>query len=398
MTYALYLISCDPIYKKRSPSAPLNPKTFYVMPHFVAGALVKWLVSHGVDLGIDEVEKRYRALQALPDFPIDLPPPKGVSSYQAQYEGWIADLRRIDNLLKKSAQNDPLSIELRNWHQACVRFTKEENFQESLLTYIPKLQNLLQDSLWQIPLDARAFLGSDGHLYGEKSLSVYLSCHGVQITSPVDKDNVTPFTVKPHVSARFLVELLQTRNAYIPCKELDELYNVLKREKRLPKLPIEKVAPRVAPASTEAPPPPPPQDVPQEETPKDWESIYRELTERAKAMIDKEKRRAAVIEQEIQKLDVEINELEEEELLAEEELASMQQGIDEERRTRVLLKQEIAKLKALEKKVEKESLKGLLRGVGIAICSAVLTYVTGGAVLCSPLGASGVKASVAVAI
>lgn len=145
-------------------------------------------------------------------------------------------------------QEDSLSRNLNLWLES---FTNGVRLQELageraplarvLERYTTYLQRFLRTPIPPfVPFDEEVLLGSDGHSYGKKFLTVYLYHETPELRkrSPMEPANEARFTVTRHLFAEEFVKWLKDRNGLLQSHELEADYQSLNNQGRLPPLPF----------------------------------------------------------------------------------------------------------------------------------------------------------------
>jgi hypothetical protein len=278
--------------------------------------------------------------------------------------------------------NDRLSQDLILWLTTFESAMRAHNLQECVDRHIGYLQRLLQNPIApHPPLDEEVFLGSDGHSYGKKFLSIFLTEveEKYRGRSPLAPADPSPFTVTKHYVAEEFVAWLKTRGALLRCRELEEDYETLFQTRRLAPLPF---------------PPPPGRGTEEEEIERLLEELDN-LPDYARQMLDpvmqeaadnhaEETRRmdrlelaqdeaAQFLQNEIDRLNHEIRE---HEMRGEEirrDLADLRQRYDEAERANLEVQQGIHTLEAVVKRREESSMRGFLQFAGTFAISLAVT-------------------------
>jgi len=148
----------------------------------------------------------------------------------------ITELNTVEQMYNSVQTKDLLSSEILFWR---------DNFRDALNThsnissiyekFTVLLQNILVDSLSQIPLDEQALLGSDGFCYSYKAICLleYSLPEKYRSRAPSDLENPnqSPFTTAPHPLVAHMVKWLKSHEKLliIP-QELETDYQQLVNE------------------------------------------------------------------------------------------------------------------------------------------------------------------------
>lgn len=120
-----------------------------------------------------------------------------------------AELVEIGELLSLYPSRDEITIEIMNWHEGFKKaLRKQMDVQFVLDHYIALLKDILRDPISQLPLDEESYLGSDGIVYGQSSLHLYLASVSEEVRA---RSLLNPLHYTPHHVARHLVCWLQRR-------------------------------------------------------------------------------------------------------------------------------------------------------------------------------------------
>lgn len=150
-----------------------------------------------------------------------------------------ADLSALNDLLNDRQTNDEMTNLIRLWHQNFIMaISLKADDQEILSEFIKLLQEMLIDPLFHAPLDENAYLGTDGHVYGEMSYEVWK--HSAQEEhkncSPMNPLSGILFTKVPHPIVRHLIQWLKNYNALLHSEDLERNYQHLQVQKRMKKI------------------------------------------------------------------------------------------------------------------------------------------------------------------
>jgi hypothetical protein len=159
-----------------------------------------------------------------------------------------AELLNISDKLKEFNCEDDMTDLIKLWHNKfSERVRKSSDPDDIINEFIIGLQNILIDPinpLLRIPLDEKAVLGSDGRVYGHKSLCLYLHLAPEEYRwrSPVNRIDETPFTVSdiPHPIVKTAVLWLKERKALLHSEEVENEYLKLEKLGKIPSLPTQK--------------------------------------------------------------------------------------------------------------------------------------------------------------
>lgn len=138
-----------------------------------------------------------------------------------------AELSRIDEVIRHSGLNDPMTLTIGKWRRAFVQGLNLDADEASVRDlFISFLHEFLIDPVMSTPLDRLAYLGSDGNTYGSLASAVWklkmpARYHSRSLCNPNDP---TPFTVAPHPVVRHVVGWLSDHNACLYSRELELTY------------------------------------------------------------------------------------------------------------------------------------------------------------------------------
>ncbi len=227
-----------------------NPHaSFTVTPHLPLRAAATWLKSRGKEptpppLHIEKAFARLKKAGTLPSLPLKpyIPPP----SFEQQV---CSDLHQLKRELEAHEMRDPLSLEIMLWLEKLTKAVDTyTDLPQTLTAYTQILrEDLLIDSIppLRAPLEVHSWLGSDGHVYGEKALLFYLHSLPEEFAgrAPSNLQDPTLFTVKPHPVASIAVQWVQRHGGMPPTPAaIENTYLDLNSKGELPTLPTEEVA------------------------------------------------------------------------------------------------------------------------------------------------------------
>lgn len=153
----------------------------------------------------------------------------------------IGQFALIEKHLHQQQMKDQMSKNIAEFCGRFIELVRNNNDHEAIFgVFINVMKDILKDP-FGIPLDEESRLGSDGEVYGNMSLCVYLSSapESHRNKSPSNPDDPTKFTVsrQPHSNVRFILQILEKYGSKIKDVELQEVYEQLKIV-GLPKLPF----------------------------------------------------------------------------------------------------------------------------------------------------------------
>jgi hypothetical protein len=162
-------------------------------------------------------------------------------------EALLIKLEQLDQEILHFSHDDRTTNTIKTWKEAfkqALSIYTEDNAKEIQEHFFAILkERILVDSLTLVSkdhpnstqsLDKEAFLGTDGRVYGKKSLSIALATIDPEILHtrfPVD------FLVEPHQPCRFLIDWLNELNLCAPCEIIEHAYDSLFQGKE-PILPL----------------------------------------------------------------------------------------------------------------------------------------------------------------
>jgi len=140
----------------------------------------------------------------------------------------VHELSELDRVIKRLNFTDEKTGQIKNWHSSfsnALRSYRNEN--EVLAEYIRLLQEILIDPMTQAPLDKRSVLGNtanDKNTYSWLTLTVYWEATSevYRRRSPLDPENPTPFSFTPHLVVHAFLEWLESHDALLVSRELEE--------------------------------------------------------------------------------------------------------------------------------------------------------------------------------
>ncbi len=147
---------------------------------------------------------------------------------RVQRNAIAADLRQIQTDLRldllqarrvSGEQLDAKTVLILEWHQRFSRvLTDSEHPQQVFDEFKPLLQQILVDSIFKSALDDNCLLGNDGETYTEMGLQIFRSLAPTQFQSrfqsrsPLHPKIKSPLETSPHVCARYMVAWLASHN------------------------------------------------------------------------------------------------------------------------------------------------------------------------------------------
>lgn len=139
-----------------------------------------------------------------------------------------ADITTLKTQLRISGLKDALSIQLSNWANEFGKSLKCRDISLVKIRYIALLKEILVDP-WQAPLDEDSVLGSDGIVYGKKSLTLHINMVNeiFRSRSPIDPNNPAPFHIDQHRHVKPMIEWLKKHSSYAPSEEVEKKYQAL---------------------------------------------------------------------------------------------------------------------------------------------------------------------------
>jgi hypothetical protein len=285
----------------RSPIHLEDEAIFTTEPHLVVEHAIRWLKSKGAfvtDPDLDEDYERLLALNQLPEVPtrhdpriarllehqdmrnqrlarereliarqaleermqqppvddhvfaLNHNPDLMEGALRREIRGFLVEANRV---LNASPLQDPITVQLRDWQRRFqARVGEHANVENAQNEFIQALQEILLDPIEYIrDPNARTtleapLLGSDGEIYGTKSLSICLSRLPEEFRrrSPIHFQNEAVFTTQPHPVAEYTVRWLRDKNANITSIALDAEFQRLVDENRLPVIPTPEIIAR----------------------------------------------------------------------------------------------------------------------------------------------------------
>lgn len=174
-----------------------------------------------------------------------------------------APRRRIRGLLNafkeeliSCPENDPTTEMLKTWHHNFTQAfeTRGTNTLEVEECACRFLKELLIDPLSGLLLEETTYLGSDGMLYGHKTLQLYIHCSPLPYKerSPMNPDIPDPFIVKPYPLANKMIQWMMKdqQPLFSPEEEsiknhIEDSYNQLQMARQLPLLPTQENLPLI---------------------------------------------------------------------------------------------------------------------------------------------------------
>lgn len=177
--------------------------------------------------------------------------PSSLSSLQGIYQHTLrrqlkAEITELTDVISTFRSHDAMQGALENWareFRAALDFSLDEAL--ILRRFAEALCLLLHDSLRGASLESSSFLGSDGQVYGEKALMVYLHvlAEPYQGRSPFTPQDERLFFVIPHLSVNAAVAWLKTRGFSLSIHpEIEQQFLALEQVGQLPQIPTEQVA------------------------------------------------------------------------------------------------------------------------------------------------------------
>lgn len=142
----------------------------------------------------------------------------------------IREIQEIATIIQTQHLQDPLSLRVEQWTIMSLLFYQgSETYprpREVLERIIPLLQEIFVDSLYRVPLQEDAALGSDGMMYNPRSLQLF-SESGAQIArrmrepfyperSPFHQNDPSPLVLTPHPLIPHLFRWIQGQQRPLP--------------------------------------------------------------------------------------------------------------------------------------------------------------------------------------
>ena len=226
-------------FNKRSPNDLQNEMALTVTTHPIATPMKRWLEERRAfcpsnplyEEGYLAVRREYIKLvhsgrcPSLPMVDLDtiLKPYRGkyFDSVRRKIPAECTALQ--EHIRKHSDFTDVFTRNVREWlgdFKEAFRVTADA--EKVLKDFIGRMQVLSIDARTLKPLDADAFLGSDGLTYSKQSLGVYRTQtpEPARSRSPVNKEDLRPFVVRAHGIARYMVLWLEKQEARLHDEEM----------------------------------------------------------------------------------------------------------------------------------------------------------------------------------
>lgn len=210
----------------------------------------------------------------LPDLAPIAPLQKPPSVQSAPRRKLLADLDRVAAFFNPNLQ-DSLSPIIQQWHAnftKALRERRDKGLQESdderlnriLGIHLKQLQQLLVDPLTNTPLDSQAVLGSDGKIYGYKSIHLCMARLPPELRqrSPLHPNLEAPFTIRRHPLIQHMVGFLREWNALSPSQMLEADFEAYFSQNPLPVIPETPDNSLPLPGASAPPPVSPPPSIP----------------------------------------------------------------------------------------------------------------------------------------
>jgi len=256
------------------------------------------------------------------------------------------------------------------------------NLQECIDLHVGYLQRFLQNPIAPYPpFDEEVLLGSDGHCYGKKFLSIFLTEVEEEYRgrSPLAPADPAPFTVIRHFVAEEFVRWLSRRGSLLRCRELEEDYERLYQMGRLVPLPF---------------PLPPGRDAEENEIQQLLEELenlpnyarqmiapvmqqaadYHAEEDRRMDQLEAAQREAArILQDQNDRLRNEIQDHERRGAAIRDDLANLHQRYEEAERANLEVQQGIHNLEAAIKRREDDSMRGFFNFGGTFLISLAVT-------------------------